>query len=211
MISFTEAPAASIIFLLTIGLSVYALSFNQKIFNKWVLHPYSIVKYNRWHTVITSGFIHANWPHLIFNMLSFFFFGFYLEAVLRYYSGSDMGGSIYFAVIYFTSMILSDLTTILRFKENRNFSSLGASGAVSGILFSFILFNPNQLIGAFFIPPIIPAWVFALLYLAYSYVQGKKMKDSINHDAHLWGAVTGIIITVILIPESIKIFSNRLF
>lgn len=192
------APVASIIFVFTLITSIYAFNDNQ-LFGKFMLHPYSIAKGNKLYTFITSGLIHADWMHLFFNMFTFFFFAFPLETMIGHWQ---------FALLYIVSLILSDIPTAIRHKNDYRYSSLGASGAISGVLFSYILFKPLSLIGVMFIP--MPAIVFGVLYLAYCMYMSKNSRDSINHDAHFFGALTGLILTVILVPGIIGHFVEQL-
>ncbi len=195
-----ETPASIIILIATVGLSLYAMYGNQAIFGKLIMHPYSMTRENRWYTLITSGFIHADLWHLAFNMLSFYFFAFQLEYLI---------GTENFLIIYFAGLVLSDIPTVIKQKDNYEYRSLGASGAISAIIYSAILFNPLGTIYIYFIP--MPAFVFAILFLVYGYYMGKKGMDYINHSAHNWGAVTGVVVTVLLIPQSVEIFINQLF
>jgi membrane associated rhomboid family serine protease len=194
------SPASLIILIGTVAISLYTMYANPSLYDKMILHPFSLLRGKRWHTVITSGFIHADLWHLAFNMLSFYFFAFELELII---------GTGNFLIIYFGSLILSDIPTIIKHKDNPGYRSLGASGAISGIIYSFILFYPTGTIYIYFIP--MPAFVFAVLFLVYGWYMDKKGMDYINHSAHNWGAASGIILTVILIPESIKIFIQRIF
>jgi membrane associated rhomboid family serine protease len=184
-------PVATIIFVITIGLSLYTMYRDTSLFGKFILHPYSVVRDRRWHTIITSGFIHADLWHLMFNMVSFYFFAFSLENIV---------GSANFTIIYFGSMILGDIPSIIKHKEDYNYRSLGASGAISGVIYSFIIFFPMGTIYAFFIP--MPAFVFAILFLVYGWYMSRRGMDYINHSAHNWGAVAGFVLTIILIPQS---------
>lgn len=192
------APVASIIFVFTLITSIYAFNDTQ-LFGKFMLHPYSVSKGNKLHTFITSGLIHADWMHLFFNMFTFFFFAFKLEALIGHWQ---------FGLLYIVSLILSDIPTAVRHKDDYRYSSLGASGAISAVLFSYILFFPLDLIGVMFIP--MPAIVFGVLYLIYCMYMSKNSRDSINHDAHFFGALTGLILTVVLRPGIIPHFISEL-
>lgn len=185
-----ETPVASIIFLLTIGTSLYAFS-NQQIYGKFMLHPYSVHRGERVYSIFTSGLIHKDYGHLFMNMISYYFFAFTLERMI---------GSWQFAVLYIASLALSDLSTILKHKDHFWYNSLGASGAVSAVVFSYILFDPLTNFYLFFIPIPIPAVVFGVLYLFYS-VYASKQSGTINHDAHFFGALAGIIITIMFYPQ----------
>ncbi|RZL33961.1 MULTISPECIES: rhomboid family intramembrane serine protease [Pedobacter] len=190
------APVASIIFVFTIVTSLYAF-YDQSLYGKFMLHPYSVSKGKNVYTLITSGLIHADWMHLFFNMFTFYAFGFALE---------QMMGSWQFGLMYFLALILSDLPTVFRHKDDFHYNSLGASGAISGVLFSFILFNPMAGIGILFLPFSIPAVIFGGIYLAYCAYASKNSRDNINHDAHFFGALTGLIFTIIFVPGILQNF-----
>ncbi len=195
-----ETPVASIIFVFTIITSIYAFN-DQQLYGKLMLHPYSIAKGKKWYTFISSGLIHADWMHLFFNLFTYFAFAFKLETLIGHWQ---------FALLYFVSMILADIPSVMKHKDHFWYNSLGASGAVSGVLFSFILFYPLSKIMIFPIPFGIWAIAFAVLYLVYCYFMSKQSKDNINHDAHFFGAITGIIITLILKPGIIPHFFQEL-
>ena len=184
----TVAPVASFIFVLTLATSLFAFS-NQNIYAKFILNPYEVSRGYRVYTIITSGLIHADWNHLFFNMLSYYFFAFQLEAVLGHWQ---------FGVLYLATMILADLPSIYKHKDDSWYNTLGASGAISAVIFSAILFNPKGQMGLIFLPFMIPAWIFGILYLVYCHFASKHARDNINHDAHLFGALSGILITIIL-------------
>jgi membrane associated rhomboid family serine protease len=196
-----QTPVASLILLFTVVTSIYAFN-DHTLYGKFMLHPYSVYRKNKLYTLITSGMIHSDWMHLIFNMMTFFFFAFALEAQI---------GSVKFGLIYFASLILSDIPTIFKHKNDFWYNSLGASGAISGVLFSFILFYPLTPLYLFFIPIGIPAVLFGGLYLLYCVYASRQSRDNINHDAHFFGALTGIIITILIIPGIVPHFLSALF
>lgn len=170
-----------------------------------MLHPYSISRGHRLYTLLTSGLIHRDWGHLLFNMLTFYFFGFPLEALLVSLSA---WGHLQFALIYVLGLILSDVGTLVKEKNNPSYYSLGASGAICAVLFSFILFDPTMMLGIFMVIPM-PAWLFGVLFLGYCVWASKNTQDGINHDAHFYGAVFGIVITIILYPWVIQHFITQ--
>lgn len=198
-------PVASMILVFTLVTSVYAFS-NPELFGKFMLHPYSVARRKNVHTVLTSGIIHRDWMHLAFNMLTFFFFAFPLERVLAQLSS---WGHAQFFLIYLLALILSDVPTIFRHKNNYGYHSLGASGAISAVLFSYILFNPTMSLYLFFIPIPIPAIIFGPLYLVYCAWASNAARDTINHDAHLYGALTGLALTILLYPGIIPVFIEQ--
>jgi membrane associated rhomboid family serine protease len=194
------APVATVLFVLNIALSLIAFN-NERIYSAFMLHPYSIARGEKVWTVITSGFIHRDWAHLLFNMFSFFAFAFQLETILGHWQ---------FGLLYMASLVLSDLPTIGKHKEDYWYHSLGASGAISAVLFSYIMFNPLSRIGIFPIPFAIPAIVFGVLYLVYCVYASRQSRDAINHDAHFFGALSGVMITILLYHEVINIFRQQL-
>lgn len=194
-----ETPVASIIFILTIITSLYAFS-DQQVYGKFMLHPYSVNKGERVYSIFTSGLIHKDYSHLFMNMLSYYFFAFTLEKII---------GSWQFAILYIASLALSDLSTILKHKDHFWYNSLGASGAVSAVIFSYILFDPLTNFYLLFIPIPIPAVLFGVLYLMYS-AYASKQSGTINHDAHFFGAIAGIIITIIFNPGVLQLFITQI-
>ncbi|TCD03254.1 rhomboid family intramembrane serine protease [Pedobacter psychroterrae] len=195
-----ETPVATLILIFTVVTSIYAFNDNG-LFGKFMLHPYSVSRRNKVYTLITSGLIHADWMHLIFNMVTFYSFGFPLERAI---------GSWQFGLIYFVGLILSDIPTVIKHKNDMWYNSLGASGAVSAVLFSSILLAP--FVSLFIFPIPIPIWaiVFGPLYLLYCVYASKNSRDNINHDAHFFGALTGLIVTVMVVPGVIPHFLSQL-
>ncbi len=193
----SQTPVASIIFIFTLVTSIYAFS-NPDIYGKFMLHPYSVSRGSRVYSIFTSGLIHQDWGHLFFNMLSYYFFAFQLERMIGHWQ---------FGVLYIVSLALSDLSTILKHKDHYGYNSLGASGAVSAVVFSFILFNPGATLFVFFIP--MNAVLFGVAYLFYS-AYASRQSSHINHDAHFFGALSGLIITIILYPQVVGYFFRQL-
>ena len=200
----TMAPVACVIFVITIVVSLIAFS-SDKIFDNLILHPYNVYRGKYVYTIFTSGFIHADYMHLFFNMLSFYFFAFNLEPQLGHWQ---------FGLLYALSLILSDLPSVAKHKDDYTYRSLGASGAVSAVVFSAILFQPLAGMGFVFLPGVdIPAVVFGVLYLIYCSYASKRGLGNVNHDAHLFGALSGVAITIIVhhgvLPEFIHTISEK--
>ena len=195
-----NTPVASIIFIFTLVTSIYALN-DSTLYGRFMLHPYSVYRKRNIYTLITSGLIHGSWMHLIFNMFTFYAFAFTLEGTI---------GSVRFGLVYFIGLILSDIPSVIKHKNDFHYNSLGASGAISAVLFSYILFYPLNTLMIFPLP--IPIWaaLFGVLYLVYSYYMSKSSRDNINHDAHLFGAITGIIVTILLVPGIVPHFIAEL-
>ncbi|WP_035672072.1 rhomboid family intramembrane serine protease [Flavobacterium sp. 83] len=141
--------------------------------------------------MVSSGFLHADLPHLIFNMLTLYFFA---PVVIEYL------GSLSFVFIYFGSLVFGSLLTMLFHKNDYSYRAVGASGAVTGVLYSAILLQPDMMLGLFFIIPI-PAYLFGILYLLYSIYGMKAKNDNIGHTAHFGGAIGGYLLTLIKEPQ----------
>jgi membrane associated rhomboid family serine protease len=200
------APVASFIFAFTLATSVWAF-YNDNIYENLILHPYSVWRGKRVYTMISSGFIHADVMHLAFNMLSYYFFAFQLEAGNSALGFAGMG-HWQFGVLYFVSLLLSDVPSVYKHRNDSWYHSLGASGAISAVIFSFIIFNPiTGRLGLMFLPGIdMPAIIFGVLYLFYCNYMSKHGRDNINHDAHFFGALSGVLITIVLYPHSVHGF-----
>jgi len=191
-----SAPVASFIFAITVASSLWAFA-NDNLYANMILHPFTVYRGRRQYTVITSGLIHNDWMHLFFNMLSYYFFAFQLEPVLGHWQ---------FGLLYVASLILSDLPTVYKHKNDEWYHSLGASGAVSAVIFSAIMYNPVS--SMYIIPFPFPIYsiVFGILYLVYCNYASKYSRDNINHDAHMFGALSGLLITIILHPHVVHDF-----
>jgi len=200
--NFENSPFSILLFASTIIISLYILYLNQNLFIKWMLRPYEVYYNKKYYQLLTSGFLHADITHLIFNMLTFYFFGFQLESAI---------GSFNFFVIYFISMIAGNIFTVYQKKNDYEYASVGASGAISGILFSFILISPMSKLLIFPLPFPIPAWIFGILYLVWTYYSSRRTYDSINHTAHLYGGLAGLLSFIILEPKVIQIFLSYFF
>jgi membrane associated rhomboid family serine protease len=200
MQSLAQYPVSVIIFVITIITTLYAFS-NEVIYGKFLLHPYSIWRKREVYTVFTSGLIHKDWMHLIFNMFSYYFFAFNLETVLGHWQ---------FALLYIVSLILSDLPSVYKHRDDYSYHSLGASGAISAVIFSSIMFFPMSKMMIIPFPFEIPAIIFGVLYLVYCTYASKYSRDAINHDAHLFGALSGVLITIALYPQVVPLFWGQI-
>lgn len=192
-----------IIIIITCITSYYAWK-NASVQYKWMMNPYSISRNGTYFRFITSGFIHADGMHLIFNMFTLFFFGEVVENAFIAVYGPVFGG-ILFVGFYILGIIVSDIPTYLKHRNSPNYNALGASGGVSAVVFSSILFYPLADLCLYAIL-CLPGFIWGIIYLAYSYYSGRKSSDNINHDAHLYGAVFGIVFTIILYPGVISNF-----
>lgn len=185
---------------LTALISVVAFS-DRALFAKLLLNPYQVYHRKEYFRLITHGFIHADWNHLIFNMLSLYFFGGLVEHEL---------GIILYMVLYLGGLIFASLGSIIKYKDNYLYNSVGASGAVSSVVFASILFYPWNKIYIFFIPIGIPGILFGVIFLWYSHYMSKKNTDNINHEAHMLGALFGLTLPIIIDHRYFLHFINEL-
>ena len=190
----------------TVLLSILAL-YNRDIMNKLIFNPYMITEHRQWYRFITAGFIHADWIHLAVNMLVLWSFG---NVVESYFNAIfEEKGTFYYFLLYIGGLVISITPSYKRHMHNPGYNALGASGAVAAILFAAILFRPLDKIYLYGIIGI-PGILVGVSYLFYSYYMDKKGGDNINHDAHLWGAVFGLIFTVLLKPTIFLNFLDQL-
>jgi membrane associated rhomboid family serine protease len=179
-----------IIIIATVVISFLAMN-SEPLMDKCIFHPYSIAKDpSQWYRAVTCGFIHADIPHLAFNMFSFYMFGDIVEQYFMFLFGEI--GKILYLLLYVSALVVCIIPTYYQHKKKYNYYSLGASGAVSAIVFAGIFLQPIMKIGFFVIPPIIPGFIFGPLYLGLTVYLSKKGPGSINHSAHLWGSLYGI-------------------
>lgn len=185
---------------ITVGLSLYAWN-NESVFHRWMMNPYNVSHNKEYWRFITSGFIHADWGHLIFNMFALYSFGEILEMTI---------GPAFFLPLYLLGIVVSDIPTYLNNRNNVNYNSLGASGGVSAVVFAGIIFYPLAKIYIFFIPIGIPGFIFGALYLFYSYYETRRGGSYVNHSAHLWGALFGILYVIVLFPQALPSFVEQI-
>ena len=181
------------IIIITCLVSVPAFS-SQKMIDDLIFYPPAIYRRNQWYRFFTCGFIHADWMHLAFNMIALYSFGNYIEDAFTQIFGGM--GKLLYLILYITSLFFCLLPTYLKHRDNAYYRSLGASGAVSAIVFAFILLFPTEKVGIIFLPGL-PGFIFGILYLVISSVLANRGGSHINHSAHIWGAVYGIIFTIV--------------
>ncbi|MEZ4900539.1 MAG: rhomboid family intramembrane serine protease [Spirosomataceae bacterium] len=180
---------------------------SPSLFDKFMLNPARVSKHNEYYRFITSGFIHADFGHLIFNMFSLYFFGEAMEMFLTNIFGSS--GTFYYLFLYIAGIIVSDIPTFLKHRTNSNYNSLGASGGVSALLFAFILLAPLQKVCLYF-AICMPGFLFGLLYMGYTFYESRRAVGRINHDAHLYGALFGIVFMAIILPQAVPNFFEQI-
>ncbi len=190
-----DAPLTYALLALNVVISGYVLYFDQNLVGRYALHVGSILRDKEYHRLISSGFLHADPMHLLFNMFTLYAFGPNIEMAI---------GTFGFGIVYFGSLIISGSIATYIQRSNWNYSAIGASGAVTGVVFSFCLFWPTAKLYLFLIPVGIPAIIFAVIYTAYSmYAMNERQSGGgIAHEAHLGGALAGVLLTVLLQPQA---------
>ena len=180
------------ILVVMLAASVIAL-LSPRLLERAVLRPYLIARGSGYWRLLTSGLVHADLVHLLFNVITFYSFAFTLERVI---------GTLRFISLYFCGLLVSGIGTCIKHRDEPNYASLGASGAILAVLFASIVYFPRSRLLILPIPIPIPAPLFAVLYLAWSYYSARNSKDRINHDAHIAGALTGIAFVALTDPQS---------
>jgi membrane associated rhomboid family serine protease len=189
-----------LIIIITAFISVTAFKRSELMY-RYNFNAYQIIHRKQWYRIFSHVFLHANWEHLIFNMISLYFFAPLVESQL---------GMLTFILIYGGAAIASSIPDLIKHKDNFSYNALGASGAVSAIIFTAILLNPTSKIMLLLIPIPIPAVLFGVLYLVFSAYMAKRNIDNIGHTAHFWGAVFGFLFPVILNPSLLISFFDNL-
>lgn len=190
--------------LIAVTVLVSWLAFNNpRLLERLILWPPAIARQHQYDRLITHGFIHADLQHLLFNMITLYFFGRLVEQWYVPYIGQAG-----FILFYLSALVVAILPTYLQHRQDPSYRSLGASGAVSAVLFTFILVQPWSLIFVFFIP--VPAIVYGVMYVGYSIWMDRRGGDNINHSAHLWGAGYGVLFTLLMEPRVGPAFLQRL-
>ena len=182
-------------------------AFNDRaLLERMILWPPAVERRRQYDRLLGYGFVHADWMHLLFNMITLWSFG---TAVEQEFSAriTPLG----FVLLYLSAIVVSILPTYIAHRKDPNYRSLGASGGVSAVLFAFILFDPWSKLIIFPIPVPIPAFLFAILYVGYSIWMDRRGRDNVNHSAHLWGAAYGVLFTVLLEPRILGHFTQTLF
>lgn len=195
-----------IIILITCVVSFMAWN-NTELYNKLIFNPYIIFHKNEWYRLFSSALLHADIPHLVINMFVLYSFGSFIEQVYDLYIP---GGLALYVAMYILAIGAANIKTLIENKNNVWYNAVGASGAVSAVVFAFVLFAPIEKILFFGIIPI-PAFLYGLLYLVYSQYMSKKASDNIGHDAHFFGAVFGFVFTGLLRPELFQMFVSKIF
>ncbi len=193
--SLLQQPGAATILALTLAFSIAGLTAFPALIERCVLRPYWLVRRGQWHTLVSSGLVHADYGHLLLNMITFWFFAFQLERAI---------GTTRFVLLYVLALVASDVNTFLKHRNDPDYGSLGASGAIAAVLFASIVYFPDQSLFIIPIPVPIPAPLFALGYVAYSWYSARQARGRINHDAHLGGALFGLLFVALTDPSAFR-------
>jgi len=194
-----------LIFITTIS-SIYGWN-NPSLQSKWMFNPYAVNHGKQYYRLLSSGFIHSNTMHLLFNMIALYFFGGVIERIYNTTFGKF--GIAFYLITYLAGIIVANLKTLNKYKDSSFYNSLGASGGVASVLFASILYRPTVGICIYF-AFCMPAFILGAFYLVYSYYSGKRMGDNVNHDAHLFGSLFGIIFTTLLRPMVLVEFFQQI-
>jgi membrane associated rhomboid family serine protease len=183
------------------------LSFNNsRLMDALIFWPPAISMRRQYYRFLTCGFIHADIMHLAFNMITLYFFGRGLEL---FYMGRLGLQHYYFTLLYLSAIVVANIPSYLKQHDNYNYRSLGASGGVCAVLFAFILIDPWETLQLFGLVDV-PAIAYAVLFLVYTIYMSRRGGDNVNHDAHLWGAIYGVVFTIIAHPRVVNTFLNEL-
>jgi len=185
-----------IIIIITCIVSFTAFS-NSKVYDDLIFYPPAVTHNKQWYRFFSCGLIHADWGHLIFNMWALYLFGTQLE--LQFMGIFQEKGKLFFLLLYISSLFFCLLPTYSKHKDDSGYRSLGASGAVSAVIFADILLEPLKGLGLLFVPGIfIPAFIFGALYLIVSSYLERRGRDNVNHSAHIWGALYGLAFMIVM-------------
>ncbi len=198
----------TLVIVLVTALVSFSAFNNNELRSKLIMNAYMVHHRKQWYRMFSHGFIHADWPHLIFNMIALYSFGQSVENYYSYYFG-DALGTFYYILLYSSSLVFASVPDLAKHKDQHWFNSLGASGAVSAVVFAAILFDPWVGITIFPIPIPIPGIVFGPLFLIISQYLARKGTDNIGHDAHFYGAISGIAITLLFRPSLFNEFIQK--
>lgn len=190
--------------LIAVTVLVSWLAFERpRLLDRMTLWPPAMSRQHQYDRLLTHGFVHADWQHLLFNMITLFFFGRVIERLM-----AQLIGPLGFVLFYLSAIVVAILPSYLRHRNDARYRSLGASGAVSAVLFAFILVQPWSLIFVFVVP--VPAILYGVFYVGYSFWMDRQGTDNVNHSAHLSGAIYGVLFMLFMEPRVGAVFLDRL-
>lgn len=197
-------------FILGLTAIISILAFNNRaLFDKLLFDPYRINHMRQYHRFLSHGFVHADWMHLIINMFVLLSFGQVVEAYYKFLFGIGKGG-YFFVLLYIGALLISATPSFGKHRNDAWYTAVGASGAVSAVVFTSIMISPLSGIRFIFIPFDIPAFIFGILYLIYSAYMSRRASDNIGHDAHFYGALFGVVYTILIKPAILAGFINQI-
>ena len=197
-----------ILIAITAAVSLLCFS-NGRMFQALEFNAWSVWHGRQWYRMLSYGLVHAGWGHLFFNMLTLYFFGRVVEAYFGDIFGASKGALLY-VLFYVSALAVSSIGDLVKFRDNPRYNAVGASGAVSAILFASILFEPKMGIYIYLIPIPVPGYIFAPLYLLYCWYMARRGTDNIGHSAHFWGAVYGLLFPLACAPYMLLYFIDQL-
>lgn len=204
-----ELNVLTVLLLITVAVSFYAFN-NKSVMDRLVFNPYDIKRFGNKFRLFGHMLIHADWAHLLLNMMALYMLGQFLLIEFEAHFGNLLG-QMHFLVLYVLGGLFATLIPFIRHHDNPMYRSLGASGAVSAVVFAFILWNPKQELGLLFIPIHIPAYIFGPAYLLMEYVLDRRGGTGVAHDAHIGGALFGIVYALIINIDAGKNFIHAIF
>ncbi len=196
------SPVSIALLVITVGFSLAAFN-NERLRGEMILEPYRMVRERRYHQLVTSGLIHGDMIHLMVNMMTLYFFG----PTLEYITSGDDGSHVPFFAIYVVSLVVGSLYPFMKYRNRPDYLALGASGAITGLVFAFCIIAPTATLHVFYAIPM-PAWLFGILFTAYSLFAMRRVNDNIGHEAHLAGGIAGIVTTILVAPQTVTLFRD---
>lgn len=193
----SSSPVTLVFLFVNVAFSIYAFS-DRSVFDRFKFNVGAVLQGNEWHRLFTSGFLHGSPTHLIVNMLSLYFCGPALEGIFSMFALN--GGPLPYILLYFGSLLGGDLLSLFIHRHQSSFSAVGASGAISGLIFAVALLQPDATVYLFFMLPC-PIWLFAIAFVGYSLFGMRNNMGGIDHSAHLGGALLGLLITAAFFPS----------
>ena len=193
--------------MIAIGLITYVAWQRPQLHKALILNPYQVAKRKHYPRLLTSGFVHNSSMHLFLNLFTLYFFGGAIEEIFQVFFGTF--GLYLYIILFCTAVIVANIHTTWKHRHNPNYNSLGASGGVSALVMAFILFDPLQELCLYAIV-CLPGYILGGIFIIYSIVMGRRGKDNINHDAHLYGALYGVLFIILLKPDILSSFINSL-
>ncbi len=193
-----EMNITIVIILITCGISIWAFN-NREVMGKLIFDPIAVTKNNQYYRFLSSGFVHADFMHLIFNMITLYSFGPIIERSFNSIEVFGQYGNLMYVLLYLTAIVVSEIPAYFKNKNNSGYLSLGASGATSAVIFAAVLFYPTLRLSMMFIPIPMPAYIFCIVFVVVSSMLDRFYPTNINHSAHIFGGLYGLAFTVLMV------------